>query len=340
MTIRKLSRPRVARVIGSPGDTDSPGRGKMPFDVSRHASGRIRSRSRSAAGLCSIEEAAMANDGRYRDQLESLYGISAQIASLRNLTEAYDLALTFCLALTASEMGFIDLLNEGHVDMDVVAVKGFAPPDPEFYERFKRMPVRPSVFGIVIIEGRPHISNDVENDPVRVGEPPGHPDVRTFLGVPLQLGTEVIGMIGVANKRKGYGPDDERLLSTFANQVAVAIDNAGLYQHQQEMIVRLQQLHEHLSKAERDELVALERERMAAAFRVDPGKTTPARPRLNDSQQEILRLLTEGLSNKEIASRIHLSENTVKTHIQEILRRLEVRNRVQAAVRATKERWV
>jgi DNA-binding NarL/FixJ family response regulator len=30
----------------------------------------------------------------------------------------------------------------------------------------------------------------------------------------------------------------------------------------------------------------------------------------------------------------------VKTHIQEILRRLEVRNRVQAAVRATKERWV
>ena len=202
------------------------------------------------------------------------------------------------------------------------------------------MPVRPSVFGIVITEGRPHISNDVKNDPVRVGEPPGHPDVRTFLGVPLQLGTEVIGMIGVANKRKSYGPDDERLLSTFANQVAVAIDNAGLYQRQQEMIVRLQQLHEHLSKAERDELVALERERMAAAFRVDPGQTTPARPRLNDSQQEILRLLTEGLSNKEIASRIHLSENTVKTHIQEILRRLEVRNRVQAAVRATKERWV
>jgi DNA-binding NarL/FixJ family response regulator len=73
---------------------------------------------------------------------------------------------------------------------------------------------------------------------------------------------------------------------------------------------------------------------------VDPGNTTPARPRLNGSQQEILRLLTEGLSNKEIASRIHLSENTVKTHIQEILRRLEVRNRVQAAVRATKERWL
>jgi hypothetical protein len=89
-----------------------------------------------------LDRAAMANS-RYRDQLESRYGSSAQITSLRNLAEAYDLALKFCLALTASETGFIDLLNEGHVDMDVVAVKGFAPPDPEFYERFKRTPVRP-----------------------------------------------------------------------------------------------------------------------------------------------------------------------------------------------------
>jgi DNA-binding NarL/FixJ family response regulator len=153
------------------------------------------------------------------------------------------------------------------------------------------------------------------------------------------LGADVIGMIGVANKRKGYGSDDERLLSTFANQVAVAIDNAGLYQHQREMIARLQELHEHLSKAERDELVALERERLAATFRVDPSPPLP-RPRLNSSQQEILRLMADGLSNREIAEMVHLSENTVKSHIQEILRKLGARNRVQAAVLATKQRWV
>jgi GAF domain-containing protein len=248
--------------------------------------------------------------------------------------------LTYCLALTQSEMGFIDLLNEDRVDMDVVAVKGFAPSDPKFYERFKRMPVRPSVFGIVITEGRPNISNDVDNDPGRVGQPPGHPPVRTFLGVPLRVGGDLIGMVGVANKDNGYGPEDERLLSTFANQIAVAIDNAMLHQRQQEMIARLQQLHEHLSEAEREQLVALERERTAASFRVDPGGTTQTRPSLNTSQQEILRLMTEGLSNGEIASRIHLSENTVKSHVQEIFRRLEARNRVQAAVRAIREGWV
>jgi GAF domain-containing protein len=282
----------------------------------------------------------MTNNSGYRDQLESLYGISVQIASLRDLSGVYDLALTACLALTLSEMGFIDLLNEDRVDMDVVAVKGFSPPDPEFYERFKRMPVRPSVFGVVITEGRPHISNDVEHDPLRVGQPPGHPRVRTFLGVPLTLGTEVIGMIGVANKKKGYGPDEERLLSTFANQVAVAIDNAGLYQHQQQMIARLQQLNSHLSQAERDQIVALERERMAASFRLDPAAPAQPRPRLNHSQQAILRLMADGLSNREIAERVHLSENTVKTHIQEILRKLRARNRVQAAVRAVRERWL
>jgi GAF domain-containing protein/DNA-binding CsgD family transcriptional regulator len=269
-----------------------------------------------------------------------LYAISVQIASLHILPEIYDLALTYCLALTESETGFIGLVNEGRVDMDLVAVKGFAPPDPKFFERFRRMPLRPTVFGIVITEGRPNISDDVENDPASAGQPPGHPRVRRFLGVPLRVSDDVIGMIGVGNKQKGYGPEDERLLSTFANQVAVAIDNAMLHEHQQEMIARLQQLHAHLSQAEREQLIALERERTVAGLRPDPSSAIGTPPSLNNSQQEILRLITEGLSNKEIASRIHLSENTAKSHIQEILRRLEARNRVQAAVRATKAGWV
>ncbi len=263
-----------------------------------------------------------------------------QIASLRDLSEVYEQALTYCLALTRSEMGFIDLLSDDRIEMDVVAVKGFAPPDPKFYERFKRMPVRPSVFGRVVIEGRPRISNDVENDPGRIGQPPGHPRVRTFLGVPLRVGDEVIGMIGVGNREKGYGADDERLLATFANQVAVAIDNAMLHQRDREMIARLQQLHQHMSEAEREQLLALEREQTLAAFRVDPNSSTQPPPLLNKSQREILRLMSDGLSNREIASHIHLSENTVKSHIQEIFQKLHVRNRVQAAVRATKEGWV
>jgi signal transduction histidine kinase len=71
-------------------------------------------------------------------------------------------------------------------------------------------------------------------------------------------------MIGVANKPTAYTTDEERLLSTFANQVAVAIENARLYQHQREMIGELEQLHRDLSMAEREQVLRQERERIAA----------------------------------------------------------------------------
>ena len=73
-----------------------------------------------------------------------------------------------------------------------------------------------------------------------------------------------------------------------------------------------------------------------------PAKPEPAEPhaQLSDSQCKILRLIAEGFSNREIASKVHLSENTVKSHIQEIFRKLQVRNRVEAALRATKEGWL
>jgi signal transduction histidine kinase len=202
----------------------------------------------------------------FREQVESLYAMSVEVAALRDLPEIYDRALTCCLELTGSGMGFIDLINDDGVDMDVVAIKGFEPSDPRFFERFRRMPIRPSVFGVTITEQRSHISNDVSHDKYRVGTPPGHPPVRTFLGVPLRVGTTVIGMIGVANRFDGYHPDDERLLSTFANQVAVAIDNARLYERQRQMIERLQLLNRRLSESEREQLLSLERERIAAGL--------------------------------------------------------------------------
>jgi len=65
----------------------------------------------------------------------------------------------------------------------------------------------------------------------------------------------------------------------------------------------------------------------------------PASP-LSQTQLEILRLIAAGFSNREIASRVHLSENTVKSHVQEIFRKLDVGNRVEAAVRASKEGWL
>lgn len=200
------------------------------------------------------------------DQLESLHLLSVEIAALHDLADAYEQALMRGLALTASPMGFIGLLDDDRRELDIVGIKGFEPTDPTFYEQFRRMPVRPSIFGVVITEERSTIANDVAHDPNRVGQPPGHPPVNTFLGVPLRVGATVIGMMGVANKEDGYDASNERFLATFANQVAVAIDNARLYQRQREMIVSLQHLQQRLADKERDELVARERKRIAAGL--------------------------------------------------------------------------
>jgi len=61
---------------------------------------------------------------------------------------------------------------------------------------------------------------------------------------------------------------------------------------------------------------------------------------LSDQQHEILRLIAAGYSNREIAEKVYLSENTVKGHVQEIFRKLEVRNRVEAAVLANRKGWI
>jgi two-component system response regulator DevR len=61
---------------------------------------------------------------------------------------------------------------------------------------------------------------------------------------------------------------------------------------------------------------------------------------LSERQRDILRLVADGLSNREIASHINLSELTVKSYIEDVLKQLGARNRVHAAVLAIKRGWL
>jgi DNA-binding NarL/FixJ family response regulator len=63
-----------------------------------------------------------------------------------------------------------------------------------------------------------------------------------------------------------------------------------------------------------------------------------ATPRLTDRELEVLKLVAQGLNNREIAKRLFISENTVKNHVRNILEKLQLHSRMEAVMYAVREK--
>jgi two-component system, NarL family, response regulator LiaR len=69
----------------------------------------------------------------------------------------------------------------------------------------------------------------------------------------------------------------------------------------------------------------------------NPPNLPPAEEPLTEREVEVLRLVAQGLSNEEIGVRLFISERTVRTHVSNILGKLHLANRTQAALYALRE---
>lgn len=92
---------------------------------------------------------------------------------------------------------------------------------------------RPSgrgILGFVVREPHPLRLRDLNTHPNAHGFPPGHPPMRTFLGVPIRTRKKVFGNIYLTEKRGGadFTDEDDALLRTLAAAAGVVIDNARL----------------------------------------------------------------------------------------------------------------
>lgn len=84
--------------------------------------------------------------------------------------------------------------------------------------------------GTLIRDPQPLLINDVTTDPRAAGVPEGHPAMRSFLGVPIRVHTEVFGNLYLSEKRSGpFSEGDLALLQVLASQAGIAIGNARLY---------------------------------------------------------------------------------------------------------------
>jgi NarL family two-component system response regulator LiaR len=68
-----------------------------------------------------------------------------------------------------------------------------------------------------------------------------------------------------------------------------------------------------------------------------PPDLPPAEEPLTEREEEVLRLVAQGMANKEIARALAISERTVANHVSSILAKLHLANRVQAALWAVRE---
>jgi len=108
-------------------------------------------------------------------------------------------------------------------------------------ESIAHRPLGLGVLGAIMRESRSIRLPRVDDDPRSVGFPEGHPRMKSFLGVPIMAGSEVLGNLYLTDKviqledgtwveAAEFSPGDQELVEMLAAHAAVAIQNARLYE--------------------------------------------------------------------------------------------------------------
>ena len=161
---------------------------------------------------------------RVQDLLDAFLSVSAGLdldATLRQIIEA-------AAGLVDAEYGALGVLRRDG-GLGAFITVGI---DDERRAAMGHLPEGKGVLGKLITDPHPLRTADLGSHPSSVGFPPGHPPMRTFLGVPITVRGTVFGNLYMTEKRGGgqFTPEDEAVLVALAGAAGVAIDNARLYE--------------------------------------------------------------------------------------------------------------
>ncbi|WP_271271506.1 GAF domain-containing protein [Aliamphritea hakodatensis] len=195
-------------------------------------------------------------DKQYEGSVELLETISQTLS--RYITESnpyvlFNGLLDDLLNLTGSEYGFIGetfYSSEGlpYIQSYATTNIGWNKETLRLYEVTAEQGMvfakLDSLYGAVLKTSRPVISNDPANDPRRGGLPKGHPPLNSFLGLPMCNGSQLQGVVGIANRNGGY---DEALIDYLAPFISTCSNLIRAYRNN----VRRRQVEDELASYKR-----------------------------------------------------------------------------------------
>lgn len=162
-----------------------------------------------------------------RSSLSALATIGQFVNSSLELDEVLQIVMDTIIRLTDAERGFLMLKDEeGNLQMQIARNMEQESLDPSEFSISRTVTTR------VASEGKPVLTTNAQEDPRFTGqESIVAYNLRSILCVPLKVKGEMIGVIYADNRiRSGiFSQQDLGLLSAFANQAAVAIENARLF---------------------------------------------------------------------------------------------------------------
>ncbi|MFD0802315.1 GAF domain-containing protein [Streptomonospora algeriensis] len=169
-------------------------------------------------------ESALSTRDRVHSLLEAVLSIGSDLdlaTVLRRLTEA-------AAKLVDARYAGLGVLDEDGNFAEFIPVGLSA-------EQSENIHVFPMGMGILSVPTRDRgalRSRDVSQHPDFHGMPEGHPQMRSFLGVPIQVRNEVFGNLYLTEKRDGeeFDEEDEAIVTALATAAGVAIENARLYE--------------------------------------------------------------------------------------------------------------
>jgi signal transduction histidine kinase len=156
--------------------------------------------------------------------LEAVVTVGTVLDLERVLTQIVEAAIT----LVRARYGALGVIGEGGRLAEFVPV-GMT---QQQIGAIHHWPEGRGVLGALITDPRPMRLPDISASPQSTGFPPGHPPMRSFLGVPVRVRDEVYGNLYLTEKLDGapFDEEDQALLVALAAAAGVAIDNARLYE--------------------------------------------------------------------------------------------------------------